>query len=363
MNNFEEFILNYDNLKKNNDIFSYNTSTTLVANAPCNLSCKYCYLDNCHSKQAIEFCPEKLEPVLKQYSNIKNENISIWMGEPLFNKELFVALCNFINKILPNHNITIFTNGTLINDWWADFFKDHKVYIKLSHDGPGQKYRGFDYLSSEQHIKAIKKIYKNGNLCGVNTTIHKFNYSFFDILNFFQNFENKTGIEFTTQSRCLVGLNLVNEIVYNFDYLDKNLIQYITDSYTFLFKKLLNDNIDSVLKYFPSDTLQDTLPILKLALGLPATASKTSCKKKSFAINGMPYCVYGVYSQNLPKVCYDDKEIFRENSNKCLKCTIKDICPSNGCTKVNANNNSCDIILSRYKTVYKALTELTNKLR
>lgn len=359
MNNIEQFLLNYSNIKTEN-IFARNTSAVLVANTPCNLSCPYCYANNCTNQEQIKFLPEKLEPILNKFSNVTNENIQIWAGEPLYSKDLFVEICNFINRVLPNHNIIIYTNGTLLDDWWADFFKDHKVCIKLSHDGPGQKYRGFNYLESDSHVKAIKKIYENGNLCGVNTTIHKYNCSFTDIITYFKNFENKTGVELNTQSRCLVGLNLAHKIIYDFDYTNNDLFQYIIDTYTFLFKSLLNKDLSYVMKYFPPDTIMDTLPIFMKILGMPVLTSN-DCFKKSITIDGNPYCVYGAYSKDLPEICYTNHSSIKTPS-KCLACTIYDTCPHKTCFRISAKEESCQKTIKRYNVIYNALQTFINNI-
>ena len=354
MNNIEQFIINYNSLKSK-DLFARNTSITITANTPCNLACKYCYVMSCTNQQLLEFKPEKLEPVLKTFSNRTNENIGIWAGEPLFSKELFVNLCELINKNLPNHDITIYTNGTLLNDWWADFFKEHQVLVKISHDGPGQKFRGPDYLKSETQVKALQKMYENGSLCGVNTTIHKYNCSFNDIINYFAKFEKESGIKFTTQSRCQVGLNLANEIVYNFDEMDTGLFNFIVDTYTFLFKKLLNSTIDDALKYFPADTILDTLPILRLILGLPTNNENDTCYKKAIAIDGSPFCVYGVYGKNLPDECYSDQHTIHKPPLKCSSCIMFDVCPYKTCLRVSSSNDACEKSIIRYKTIRAAL--------
>lgn len=361
---FENYIHNFSAYNSADDPFNLENSAIITVNkASCNNKCTYCFLSQCAEPVVPKLNSEKLVSCIKRFSNDLDKKVTIWAGEPLFNKETFIKLCDIINTTLPNHVICIYTNGTLISDWWADYFKDHKVHIMISHDGPGQKYRGFDFLSSDSHIKAIKKIYDNGNLSGVNSVVHCDNYSFFDIIGFFENIEKKTGIIFNSQIRTLVGGNLFNKIPLNFDYMDKHLIKYITDSYTYLFKALLEEDHSKVLKYFTRESVVDTMPILQEILGMPiykAAFCNTSRNKISIDTEGNHVCLYGGYSV-LPEECYTGKQI--NTLSKCNKCEIAKACPIQGCLRLSIDSNMCNQAISRYKTIRKALTDLLDSIR
>ena len=361
---FENYIYNFNTYNSTGDPFNLENSAIItVSGASCNNKCTYCFLNQCTEPVVPKLNSEKLVSCIKRFSNDLNKKVTIWAGEPLFNKETFIKLCDIINTTLPNHVICIYTNGTLINDWWADYFKDHKVHIMISHDGPGQKYRGFDFLSSDSHIKAIKKIYDNGNLSGVNSVIHCDNYSFFDIVDFFENIEKKTGIIFNSQIRTLVGGNLFNKIPLNFDYMDKRLMKYIIDSYAYLFKALLKNDYNTVLKYFTRESVADTMPILQEILGIPvykAAFCNTSQNKISIDTKGNHVCLYGGYLA-LPEECYTGKQI--NTLNKCSKCEIAKACPIQGCLRLSIDNNMCNQAISRYKTIRRALTILLDSTK
>lgn len=361
---FENYIYDFKSYKSINDPFNLENSATITVNkAGCNNKCAYCFLNQCTGSDLPKLNSEKVISCIKKFSNDLNKKVVIWAGEPLFNKEIFIKLCDIINTTLPNHSICIYTNGTLINDWWADFFKDHKVHIIISHDGPGQKYRGFDFLKSDSHIKAIKKIYDNGNLSGVNSVIHCNNYSFFDIISFFENIEKKTGVIFNNQIRTLVGGNLFNKIPLNFDYMDKRLIKYITDSYTYLFKALLEEDRNKILKYFTKESVADTMPILQEILGIPvyeAAFCNATQNKVSIDTEGNHVCLYGGYS-NLPDKCYTETQI--NTLSKCDTCEISKACPIQKCLRLSIDSNMCNQAISRYKTIRKALTDLLDSIK
>ena len=109
----------------------------------CNLKCSYCYYHNDnqeYDKKQI-MSTQVLETFIQQYLALYEGNIEfMWHGgEPM------LAGLDFYNKVIKlqdkyktdKHKIenNIQTNGTLINDKWAAFFKEHNFYIGLSLDG------------------------------------------------------------------------------------------------------------------------------------------------------------------------------------------------------------------------------------
>jgi uncharacterized protein len=114
--------------------------------AICNLDCKYCFF---LSKEALypgskfRMSDELLDAYIRQLmeANASQEiNIAWQGGEPtLMGLEFFersVELANHYRK--PGQSIlhTMQTNGTLINDEWAEFFRKNNFLIGLSVDGP-----------------------------------------------------------------------------------------------------------------------------------------------------------------------------------------------------------------------------------
>lgn len=111
----------------------------------CNFSCKYCHVFNITKNklppkvmdyETIEFAIENFIKILKKY----DENfllISIYGGETLINKKnLFKAIEKYDNKY---SDVTISwrvnTNGSLLTEEVADFFKVHNIDVHLSVDG------------------------------------------------------------------------------------------------------------------------------------------------------------------------------------------------------------------------------------
>lgn len=120
----------------------------------CNLDCKYCYLPERKNRS-------RMDPLLPadaiQYladSNLASPGIQvIWhAGEPLAAGLPFYqkALQNIKERNFPYHLIqSLQTNGTLITDEWCQFFKEHKVTVGVSIDGP-------------QHIHDQNRVFHSG---------------------------------------------------------------------------------------------------------------------------------------------------------------------------------------------------------
>ncbi len=362
MNNIIKYLCDpsfEDNVDHSHDI------VLTVPDAYCNLKCKYCYFDNCKASKPPVFIKEKVAEKFKLYSK-HSGRIIVWAGEPLFNKEIFTEICDLANLYLPHYKISIYTNGTLLNDWWADFFISHNVHINLSHDGPGQKYRGIDYLKLDTPKKAIKKIYTNGNLIGVSTVVHKYNCSFFDIVNYFNNVEKELDIKFDICVQNIVGANLENELPLDFEYMDSDLINYIQNSVGFLLKELINgDKNNYVEKLFSWHTVKGYFPILQNLLGIDPKSTprcdKSDGQRSHINSSGDYICTFQAYEGAfLPEVCTMHKKV--DFLDKCSNCEISKGCPVKSCQKLSIDDNFCKKVIARYKTIEYAMVKTFEQL-
>lgn len=116
------------------------------AGAACNLGCQYCFFlskENLYQGDSYLMNGATLEIYIKQLlESSAGPQVDIaWQGgEPMLRGLDFykrsVELANQYRK--PHQQIlhTIQTNGTLINDEWAAFFKQNNYLVGLSVDGP-----------------------------------------------------------------------------------------------------------------------------------------------------------------------------------------------------------------------------------
>jgi uncharacterized protein len=114
--------------------------------AICNLDCKYCFYlskEDLYKGSTFRMTDEMLETYIRQLiesHNIPEVTVAWQGGEPtLMGLDFFRRSIVFEKEYAkPGMKIqnTIQTNGTLINDEWAAFFKENDFLVGLSIDGP-----------------------------------------------------------------------------------------------------------------------------------------------------------------------------------------------------------------------------------
>lgn len=114
--------------------------------ATCNLDCKYCFFlskDKLYGGGSTRMADDVLEAYVRQLlASQPNSEVNVaWQGgEPtLMGLEFFKRSIDLVAKYRkPGQKIlhTIQTNGVLLDDEWARFFKAHGFLVGLSVDGP-----------------------------------------------------------------------------------------------------------------------------------------------------------------------------------------------------------------------------------
>ena len=129
---------------------------TLRVTNDCNLRCDYCSYSGCYrtqkphssSQMTFDVARSSIDFFHDVSTNAVGKAITFYGGEPLLQFHLIkrsieYAKNKFTNR-LPIFNLT--TNGTLINETMVRFFRNNKVYIMISLDGPQivhDKYRKY----------------------------------------------------------------------------------------------------------------------------------------------------------------------------------------------------------------------------
>jgi uncharacterized protein len=128
----------------------------------CNLDCEYCYY--LHKEELYpgttswRMAPRTLETYIRQYieaqpqlaSGAREEITFAWQGgEPtLLGIEFFERIVALQRKYAPpgcRIANALQTNGVLLNDEWARFFKEHRFLVGLSIDGPAEMHDRYRY--------------------------------------------------------------------------------------------------------------------------------------------------------------------------------------------------------------------------
>jgi uncharacterized protein len=114
--------------------------------AICNLDCKYCFFlskEMLYPGDRFRMSDELLQTYIRQLLEsqpLGEVNIAWQGGEPtLMGIDFFRRAIQYVEQYRkPGQTIlhTMQTNGTLLNDEWCAFFKEHNFLIGLSVDGP-----------------------------------------------------------------------------------------------------------------------------------------------------------------------------------------------------------------------------------
>lgn len=114
--------------------------------AVCNLDCTYCFFlskDALYPGESMRMSSETLETYLQQLFDSQPDGpVSVaWQGgEPtLMGLDFYRRVIDLIDQFARPTQIiehTMQTNGTLLNEDWAVFLKEHSVLVGLSIDGP-----------------------------------------------------------------------------------------------------------------------------------------------------------------------------------------------------------------------------------
>ncbi|MGN0552873.1 MAG: anaerobic sulfatase maturase [Oscillospiraceae bacterium] len=154
------------------------------ASSLCNIECKYCFYHTiAESREQMSFgimSHDCLETLVKEAINYADRFVSFAFqgGEPTlagidFFRKAVELQKKYNTKRLVIEN-TIQTNGTLINEEWAQFFKENHFLVGLSLDGP-------------RHIHNYCRIDRSGN-------------GTFDMLNETVKLFDKYGVEYNIVS-------------------------------------------------------------------------------------------------------------------------------------------------------------------
>ena len=102
----------------------------------CNLRCKHCCV-NAGEENDFEFSTDQLRSILSKCVEWKADSINLSGGEPLMRKDLLEIL-SFLRNIYSG-NITLSTNGTLINEENVEEICRYVDQIDISIDGVNEE--------------------------------------------------------------------------------------------------------------------------------------------------------------------------------------------------------------------------------
>lgn len=144
--------------RRNPDFLRYHLLAK-PAGAACNLGCQYCFFLSKEKLYPAGESPLMTEPLLETYirkllvsSPGPQVHVAWQGGEPMLRGlDFFRRSVELANKYRRPHQTilhTIQTNGTLIDDAWAAFFKEHNYLVGISIDGPPELHNPYRVTKS-----------------------------------------------------------------------------------------------------------------------------------------------------------------------------------------------------------------------
>lgn len=115
----------------------------LVLTQGCNLGCKYCFLENesgnwkqkVMKDEIITMTINKFADYVRLHK-VSSPQILLFGGEPTINWQGLELAVKLVKEKIPNAEISIVTNGTLITPSKAKFIKENDIGVGISIDGP-----------------------------------------------------------------------------------------------------------------------------------------------------------------------------------------------------------------------------------
>ncbi|MDF2699473.1 MAG: Anaerobic sulfatase-maturating enzyme, partial [Haloplasmataceae bacterium] len=140
------------------------------ASEKCNIDCEYCFYKDISARRGTKdygfMALDTLETIVKRaYSETEKSVIFGFQGgEPLLvGIDYYIAFFEYIDQYNVNKiktDISIQTNGTLINDEWAILFSKNHILIGISLDGPKEIHNIFrvDYKKNGTQLEVMNGI-------------------------------------------------------------------------------------------------------------------------------------------------------------------------------------------------------------
>ena len=158
--------------------------------AICNLDCKYCFFlskEMLYPGSRFRMADELLEEYIRQYieaQQVPEVNIAWQGGEPtMMGIDFFrrsVELAEKYKKPQQTIQYTMQTNGTLLDDEWGEFLKEHNFLMGISFDGPPELHDAYRVNkggkgSLSQVLRGLRVLQKHQVEYNILCTVHAAN--------------------------------------------------------------------------------------------------------------------------------------------------------------------------------------------
>lgn len=341
----------------------------------CNMRCKYCFYHDVTDHRDIKsfgmMSEETAENLIKKALDFADgESIAFAFqgGEPtLRGLDFFKYFCNKVKELNIKGSQIFYglqTNGTVIDNEWAEFFRENKFLIGLSLDGD---FENNSFRIDDKGNNAFYKIIKAADILTKNKVdfniltvlTGKCAENIDDILKYFK----KRGFKYLQFIPCLrpFGDRSESELYMT----PEQYKHFLINGFNFYVKEYVRDNYTSI-RYFDN--------LVHLYLGNP-TEQCGMCGHcmHQFVAEGNGniypcdfYCTdewllgnINEVTENFDTLAHSEKatEFLRESlafEEKCKKCRFFPVCRGGGCKRSREDRDYCE----SYKGFFEACSPL-----
>ena len=147
-----------------------------ILSTGCNLKCKYCFVENnefnnhCEINMSKDIALNAAKKFVQylEHNQIYEPQVIFYGGEPFVNYDTMKDLVAYFKSSGIKINLSLVTNGTLLDDEKINFLKENNISIGISIDGPknindeNRIYRKSNNSVYDTVIKTVNKIEQVG---------------------------------------------------------------------------------------------------------------------------------------------------------------------------------------------------------
>lgn len=165
----------------------------IIPSFDCNYRCKYCFYFEGATPPKARLSWEKAKLGIDWFFNqldIKQgleKRIQFYGGEPLLNYDLVAKILNYVSHKNAlkrwrkfSFNLSVITNGSLIDEKWIELFKEHGVHVSISLDGKKEindrmRVDSSGKGASDRTFKGIRLLNAHGIEPNIAITLNQYN--------------------------------------------------------------------------------------------------------------------------------------------------------------------------------------------
>lgn len=352
-------------LSKKNYMDTKEKGLTVLLTNQCNFECIHCFYGSASCKPKMLAFNEEYCTFFESYIKDGLKWVCFTGGEPLLNPQ-FIDFINHASKY--DVNISVMTNGSLINNEMVELFKKNNVSVQVSLDGTEEVYEKIRKNASyRKTIEGIKKLTEGGVITDISFVPSRITIPDFDnVLKIIK--------EMNINLLHMPFLEKYGRAEENYDILeirDDELISFlekiIEDYYLGKFGNIKVGFIENIKNQLLFPQIKESCKACQeLALGIDYSNSVYPCSElimDEYKIGNIGDSLDTIRS-NFRKMICNLSNVSVNNVEKCKNCTFKMLC-GGGC-RVQAilsgglftEDKNCEVMKQLYMDILSKIIEL-----